>query len=279
MLGRTSMTGNVYSAATSFSSETYQTIIRTRNIRSTALLWPSLRASVASRQFCTTPKPTMSSLRQDRSSVATVAVAQMTSVGCQETNFAACRRLAMEAKDLGCCMLFLPECCSFIGLNQREAGNATSPYLLSDATPYLPRQMLGCKPDLPFLQTVAAGQPLDGSAMARFRDLARSTNIWLSLGGFQETGPDSEHIYNTHVVLDGQGQIVASYRKASISIAEAHVTQTACFALLPPNLSRTEMGFMGCQQMLAGASLQRGGPQWASAHGGQEHSSRHRGVQ
>ena len=75
--------------------------------------------------------------------------------------------------------------------------------------------------------------------MARFRDLARSTNIWLSLGGFQETGPDSEHIYNTHVILDGQGHIVASYRKASIFIAEAHATQTACLAFHPLEYSFT----------------------------------------
>lgn len=71
--------------------------------------------------------------------------------------------------------------------------------------------------------------------MARFRDLARSTNIWLSLGGFQETGPDSEHIYNTHVVLDAQGQIVASYRKASVSIAEAHVMQAKLLATQHPD--------------------------------------------
>ncbi|CAK0752414.1 hypothetical protein CVIRNUC_002144 [Coccomyxa viridis] len=190
MLGRTSVTCNVYTAARSFFSGAYKTITEKSNSHCSASFWPSLRASAASRHFCTTPKSIMSSLRQDASSVATVAVAQMTSVGCQETNFATCRRLAMEAKDLGCCMLFLPECCSFIGLDQRE--------------------------------TVAAGQPLDGSAMARFRDLARSTNIWLSLGGFQETGPDPEHIYNTHVVLDGQGQIVASYRKVHLFNVEVH---------------------------------------------------------
>ena len=276
MLGRTSVTCNVYTAARSFSSGAYKTITEKSNSHCSASFWPSLRASAASRHFCTTPKSTMSSLRQDASSVATVAVAQMTSVGCQETNFATCRRLAMEAKDLGCCMLFLPECCSFIGLDQREAGNPTSPYLLADATLSLPGPKLRCHPDLPFLQTVAAGQPLDGSAMARFRDLARSTNIWLSLGGFQETGPDPEHIYNTHVVLDGQGQIVASYRKASVSFTEAHVT--ACSALQPLKSSRMDTGVKGCQQVLAGASVQCGGPQWASAHGGQEHSPRHRGV-
>lgn len=121
------MTCNVHSEAKSFSSKTYSAVIQKSNSRCTAALWPFLRASVASRQFCTVSAPAMSSLRQNETSMATVAVAQMTSVGCQETNFATCRRLAMEARDSGCCMLFLPECCSFIGLNQREAGIIISP--------------------------------------------------------------------------------------------------------------------------------------------------------
>ena len=54
------------------------------------------------------------------SSVTRVAVGQMTSVGDQEANFAICQRLALNAKEAGCCMLFLPECCSFIGQNQQE---------------------------------------------------------------------------------------------------------------------------------------------------------------
>lgn len=49
--------------------------------------------------------------------------------------------------------------------------------------------------------------------MGRYRQLARDTGIWLSLGGFQETGPDPEHLYNTHVVIDSTGELVAYYRK------------------------------------------------------------------
>ena len=280
MLGRTFMTCQAYSAATSFSSGTYHDIVRKSNSHYTALLLPSLTASVVSRHSCTMSNPAMISC-QDQPSLATVAVAQMTSVGCQETNFATCRRLALEAMELGCCMRFLPEGCSFIGRNQREAGNPTSPHVLSDAILSLLIQNPGCNPHLSLLQTVAAGQPVDGSAMARFRDLAKSANIWLSLGGFQESGPDSEHIYNTHVVLNGQGQIVASYRKASISEPNAHVMQTACMvtqSLSSGHSSTGDKACKGCRRMLAGASVQCRGPQWSSAHGGQEHSSRHRGV-
>ncbi|GIL63720.1 hypothetical protein Vafri_17747 [Volvox africanus] len=110
-----------------------------------------------------------------------IAVGQMTSNGDQEANLATCARLAKDAAEAGCRMLFLPECFSFIGESQAES--------------------------------VAASQPLNGPLMEQYRQLARSLGLWLSLGGFQETGPDPGHIYNTHVVLDSNGELVARYRK------------------------------------------------------------------
>jgi predicted amidohydrolase len=40
--------------------------------------------------------------------------------------------------------------------------------------------------------------------------------MWLSLGGFQEQGPDAEHLHNTHVILDAHGDVQAAYRKAHL---------------------------------------------------------------
>ena len=37
--------------------------------------------------------------------------------------------------------------------------------------------------------------------------------LWLSLGGFHETGPDDEHIYNTHVIVNSEGEQVVAYHK------------------------------------------------------------------
>ncbi|KAI8464753.1 MAG: carbon-nitrogen hydrolase [Monoraphidium minutum] len=113
-----------------------------------------------------------------------IAVGQMTSVGDQAANFETCRRLAEEAAGRGCSMLFLPECFSFIGTSQPES--------------------------------LSKAEPLDGPAMARYRQLARDTSLWLSLGGFQETGPDPQHLYNCHVVLDPTGGTAAWYRKVHL---------------------------------------------------------------
>ncbi|WIA37182.1 hypothetical protein OEZ86_014137 [Tetradesmus obliquus] len=113
-----------------------------------------------------------------------VAVGQMTSVGDQLANFNTCKQLAEQAAAAGCSMLFLPECFSFIGASQPES--------------------------------LSKAEPLDGPAMARYRQLARDTGLWLSLGGFQETGPDPEHLYNCHVVLDASGATAAAYRKVHL---------------------------------------------------------------
>mmetsp|Transcript_13229 Transcript_13229/g.25311 ORF Transcript_13229/g.25311 Transcript_13229/m.25311 type:complete len:339 (+) Transcript_13229:30-1046(+) len=110
-----------------------------------------------------------------------VAVGQMCAKNDVLGNFETCKLLAEESKQAGCAMLFLPECFSYIGSN------------LADA--------------------LAVAEPLEGHIMSRYRDLARSTGLWLSLGGFQETGPDAQHRYNTHVMVDSEGNIVASYRK------------------------------------------------------------------
>lgn len=146
---------------------------------------------------------------------ARVAVAQMTSVGDQSANFRVCGQLAREAVDQGCKMLFLPECCSFIGLNQKEVTNKV-PHgrdQTNGTWDYKDLQNIAHTPWSVSLQTVAVAQPLDGPLMSEFCGLAREVGIWLSLGGFQEVGPDKDHIYNTHVVLSSDGDIVASYRK------------------------------------------------------------------
>lgn len=110
-----------------------------------------------------------------------VAVAQMTSSDDQQANFTVCETLVKDAAAKDCLMTFFPECFSFLGGSQRAS--------------------------------IKAAQPLSGPLVAQYCDLARKYDMWLSLGGFQETGPDADHIYNCHVVINALGDVVASYRK------------------------------------------------------------------
>ena len=112
-----------------------------------------------------------------------IAVAQMTSVGNIEANFQTCKTLAEEAVSQGAKILFLPENFNFLGMSPAES--------------------------------LALAEPIDtpNGIISRYAALAKSLNIWLSLGGFQERGPDPEHLYNCHVVINSDGEIAASYRK------------------------------------------------------------------
>ena len=106
---------------------------------------------------------------------------QMTAVNDVGANFAACSKLVEEACAKSAQIVFFPECFSFIGAAAGEA------------------------------QAVA--EPLSGPILARYRELAKQHSVWLSLGGFQERVDGEERIYYTHVVIDGGGEIRATYRK------------------------------------------------------------------
>ncbi|KAL1194840.1 Deaminated glutathione amidase, chloroplastic/cytosolic [Cardamine amara subsp. amara] len=109
-----------------------------------------------------------------------VAAAQMTSVNDLITNFATCSRLVQEAALAGAKLICFPENFSFVGDKEGES--------------------------------VKIAEALDGPVMQRYCSLARDSNIWLSLGGFQERFDDT-HLCNTHVVIDDAGTIRETYQK------------------------------------------------------------------
>ena len=111
-----------------------------------------------------------------------IAVGQMCASSDVEKNFEVVADLCSQAKDRGCAMLFLPECFAFIGVKGTDA--------------------------------LAVMEPLDGPLLGRYRELAAKHRLWLSLGGFPETGPDrGDRRFNAHVIVDACGEIRASYRK------------------------------------------------------------------
>ncbi|KAL5982508.1 Deaminated glutathione amidase, chloroplastic/cytosolic [Asimina triloba] len=89
--------------------------------------------------------------------------------------------MVLEAADAGAKLLCFPENFSFVGARDG--------------------------------QSLEIAEPLDGPIMKGYCSLAREHGIWLSLGGFQEKGPDDGHLCNTHVVVDDLGKIRSTYRK------------------------------------------------------------------
>lgn len=127
-----------------------------------------------------------------------IAVANMCSRNNAQTNLAACTKLVTAAAERGVGLLCLPECFAFMGTSGTR-------------------------------ETADFAQPLDGELIGAYRALAKSNKMWLSLGGFhelydsnscKESGAVVDEIpegtvkyFNSHLLLDDAGDIVATYRK------------------------------------------------------------------
>ncbi|KAK6153367.1 hypothetical protein DH2020_013006 [Rehmannia glutinosa] len=110
-----------------------------------------------------------------------IAAAQMTSVNDLSANFTTCSRLVKEAVAAGAKLLCFPENFSYVGAKTGDS--------------------------------LTIAESLDGPIMKKYCSLAKDSNIWLSLGGFQEKGYDDSHLRNTHVLIDNSGNIRSTYRK------------------------------------------------------------------
>lgn len=67
-------------------------------------------------------------------------------------------------------------------------------------------------------QAFELAEPLDGPLMAKFKALAADSSIWLSLGSLhiRDSDPANKKIRNTHVVIDDQGRVAATYEKVHL---------------------------------------------------------------
>ena len=184
----------------------------------------------------------MSSSPETKNPIA--AVAQMRSTSDKVRNLMDVAVCARMAKSEGASMLFLPECFGFIGESAAETfGAAEDPACLSpmsadrsggDADPP-PRK--NEKELTELLTSIVRGSDDDDdggvvhSLMDGLRTIARESGLWISGGGMHVAGappPDDENdsdsssstpggrqqrVYNTHVILDSNGSLVARYRK------------------------------------------------------------------
>ncbi|KAM6894477.1 deaminated glutathione amidase isoform 2-T3 [Lycodopsis pacificus] len=115
------------------------------------------------------------------------AVCQVTVTPDKEANFSACKQLVEEAQARGASMVFLPEAFDYIGSSREE--------------------------------TLSLSESLTGDTISKYTQLARKLEVWLSLGGFHERGHDWEsdrRIYNSHVIINDEGDIVSVYRKSHL---------------------------------------------------------------
>ncbi|KAL6435052.1 hypothetical protein ACFW04_005269 [Cataglyphis niger] len=110
-----------------------------------------------------------------------VAVCQMRSIADKVKNLEIVTELVAEAKRRSAVIAFFPEACDYLADNKKDI--------------------------------VAMAEPLTGQTVASYKELAVKNDIWLSLGGIHEASDDSGKIYNTHILINNVGDLVAAYRK------------------------------------------------------------------
>lgn len=113
-----------------------------------------------------------------------VAAIQLCSTADLTANLATCRALSERAVSDGARVIVLPECFPFLGHGERDK--------------------------LAIAEDLDRGGPIVGM----LRELAAKYGVWMIGGGMPEVVPgDPERTYNTAVVLDPAGALVARYRK------------------------------------------------------------------
>ncbi|OWR46477.1 nitrilase and fragile histidine triad fusion protein NitFhit [Danaus plexippus plexippus] len=112
-----------------------------------------------------------------------LAVCQMTSVADKSANLNVVSQLISDAAKDDVKMLFFPECCDYICENKDETIRS-------------------------------AENLLTGETVKKYRELAATHNVWLSMGGLHEKDEASvDKIFNTHIIINDKGDIVQTYRK------------------------------------------------------------------
>lgn len=110
------------------------------------------------------------------------AVCQMTAISDREKNFQVVRDLVLEAKRRNAFIAFFPEACDYLADNKKDI--------------------------------VGMAESLEGNTVKNYKQLALQEKIWLSLGGIHEVTPENpDKVFNAHLLINDEGEIVSVYRK------------------------------------------------------------------
>ena len=102
----------------------------------------------------------------------------------------------------------------------------------------------------PHPEKVALAEPIDGLTIQRLGALAAELGIHLLVGSFNERSDEPHRCYNTSVLLDRQGRVVAHYRKMHLfdvdhSAAVRFAESATCKPGNEPVVAQADFGRVG----------------------------------
>lgn len=155
------------------------------------------------------------------------AIAQLCSTNNKLQNLVNVAQCAGMARQQGASMLFLPECFGFIGASAQETLQQAEPPIMEDSSKNSKavRELLKTTVKSPSDDAHAATIPnvdINISLLDGLKTIATEANLWISGGGMHEAGAppckedDKSRVYNSHVIIDNQGNVQAIYRKTHL---------------------------------------------------------------
>jgi len=123
-------------------------------------------------------------------------------------------------------MLFCPENCGFMGSSGQESIENGERITSDSLESFKPRDKHAWLSSLEqivdgtFSQGTQHEENQNVSLVSGLQTIAKQAGLWIS-GCIHESGAPDGRVYNTHVVLDSNGEIVAKYRK--IHLFDLHI--------------------------------------------------------
>ena len=65
-------------------------------------------------------------------------------------------------------------------------------------------------------QSLEMAEGIEGPSISNFRQLAKTHNIWISIGGFHNKCPEGGKMLNTHLIVSSTGDIKGQYDKVHL---------------------------------------------------------------
>lgn len=163
-------------------------------------------------------------------SVQKIAVAQLCSTSSKLDNLFDIARCAGWARKEGCSMIFLPECFGFMGESATQTLERAEPPVNDDSSTNseaLSQALVSIVNGSSFeTNDVNRSDESSISLLDGLKVIACQSQLWISAGGMHvKGGPPSDEfesrVYNTHVILDNDGNAKACYRK--IHLFDVHI--------------------------------------------------------